>query len=556
MSSSKPILVLVQGSAPLSDDARSVLESFFQVREVDQQEAAGLLVESSALAFTSPEAKQATEEVTATRILQQFAEGVGIVDRRGEIEWMNRKLSEIDPETMRRFTDACVGALQGGDTTNQRWTFTSGGSSYEVAISPMSYDEDMEGKSELRSVVGMLLDSTAIQKIRERIERIDQAGADLIDIDSDQIKTLNSSERLIMLEGRIVKCIKEVLNREHFEVRLLDRRTGKLELVIGNGIDPLKVGEVIHAEVDGNGISGRVAATGKNYICRDTKIDPLYLGGMEHAGSSLTVAMRLRDRIMGVINIESAEVDDFTEEDLFCTELLGRYVAMAINMLDMLVVERYTTNEKISHDLAGQITTPLDELEQLTSGLESITGNQELASRTERMMELMTVIRNRVHDCTSGPRTIIGAEEAMKTDIDDPLLNGVRVLVADDEPEIRTSMQGILSRHGCDVTCCSDGNTAIEAIQAEAQRGGSFDLVISDVKMPDRNGYEVFKATKDVNQDTPVILMTGFGYDPHHSIVRSSQEGLKSFLFKPFAVEQLINDVHKALGASRGKGGR
>ena len=170
-------------------------------------------------------------------------------------------------------------------------------------------------------------------------------------------------------------------------------------------------------------------------------------------------------------------------------------------------------------------------------------------------MELMNVIRNRVHDCTSGPRTIIGAEEAMKAEIDDPLLDGVKVLVADDEPEIRTSMQGILSRHGCVVICCHDGNSAIEAIKEEASKSGSFDLVISDVKMPDRNGYEVFKATKDVNKDTPVILMTGFGYDPHHSIVRSSQEGLKSFLFKPFSVEQLINDVHKAIGIGRGKDG-
>ena len=41
--------------------------------------------------------------------------------------------------------------------------------------------------------------------------------------------------------------------------------------------------------------------------------------------------------------------------------------------------------------------------------------------------------------------------------------------------------------------------------------------------------------------------MTGFGYDPHHSIVRSSQEGLHCFLFKPFQIEQLLEEVYKAL---------
>ena len=46
----------------------------------------------------------------------------------------------------------------------------------------------------------------------------------------------------------------------------------------------------------------------------------------------------------------------------------------------------------------------------------------------------------------------------------------------------------------------------------------------------------------------PVLLMTGFGYDPHHSIVRASQEGLSSVLFKPFKVDQLMQEIRKALG--------
>jgi hypothetical protein len=41
--------------------------------------------------------------------------------------------------------------------------------------------------------------------------------------------------------------------------------------------------------------------------------------------------------------------------------------------------------------------------------------------------------------------------------------------------------------------------------------------------------------------------MTGFGYDPHHSIVRASQEGLQAVLFKPFKVDQLLSEVRKAL---------
>ena len=74
-----------------------------------------------------------------------------------------------------------------------------------------------------------------------------------------------------------------------------------------------------------------------------------------------------------------------------------------------------------------------------------------------------------------------------------------------------------------------------------------FDLIVSDIQMPDRNGYEVFAAARKHCPGVPVILMTGFGYDPHHSIVRASQEGLQGVLFKPFEIELLLNQVRDAL---------
>ena len=56
-------------------------------------------------------------------------------------------------------------------------------------------------------------------------------------------------------------------------------------------------------------------------------------------------------------------------------------------------------------------------------------------------------------------------------------------------------------------------------------------------------------AARKRSQLLPVILMTGFGYDPNHCIVRASQEGLAAVLFKPFKVEQLLTEVRKALSA-------
>ena len=78
-------------------------------------------------------------------------------------------------------------------------------------------------------------------------------------------------------------------------------------------------------------------------------------------------------------------------------------------------------------------------------------------------------------------------------------------------------------------------------------RSQRFDLVLSDIKMPNRDGYEVFAAVREVNPECPVVLITGFGYDPNHTIVRASREGLAGVLFKPFKVEQLLEEVRNAL---------
>ena len=71
--------------------------------------------------------------------------------------------------------------------------------------------------------------------------------------------------------------------------------------------------------------------------------------------------------------------------------------------------------------------------------------------------------------------------------------------------------------------------------------------MLSDIKMPSKNGYEVFDAAKEANSKTCVILTTGFGYDPNHSIVRARREGLTAVLFKPFKVDELLDEIRRAI---------
>ena len=91
-----------------------------------------------------------------------------------------------------------------------------------------------------------------------------------------------------------------------------------------------------------------------------------------------------------------------------------------------------------------------------------------------------------------------------------------------------------------------DGKEAINMLKQQ-----SYDLVISDIKMPGATGYEVFAAAREINSSLPVILMTAFGYDPNHSIVRANREGLSAVLYKPFKVDQLLQEIRIALGLKK-----
>ena len=85
-----------------------------------------------------------------------------------------------------------------------------------------------------------------------------------------------------------------------------------------------------------------------------------------------------------------------------------------------------------------------------------------------------------------------------------------------------------------------------------------YSAALVDIRLPDLDGYQIFHRLHEIQPETPVILMTGFGYDPTHSIVKARQEGLQTVLYKPFRSDRLMEAVEQALrvgssgSASRG----
>ena len=110
---------------------------------------------------------------------------------------------------------------------------------------------------------------------------------------------------------------------------------------------------------------------------------------------------------------------------------------------------------------------------------------------------------------------------------EDFFLQGLRLLVVDDDFGVCQSLKGLLQKEGCIVETASSGKRGLELFEKN-----EFDLILSDVVMPDIDGYELYCAVKKKAPRLPVILMTAFYYDKDHVIKRSCLEGLQAVIFK------------------------
>jgi two-component system response regulator HydG len=114
------------------------------------------------------------------------------------------------------------------------------------------------------------------------------------------------------------------------------------------------------------------------------------------------------------------------------------------------------------------------------------------------------------------------------------------LLVADDDPGLRESLERTLTREGYRVLLASDGRAALERVQ-----GGGIDLVVTDLKMPGLTGLDLLRAAKAIAPDLDVILLTAFG--TVEEAVKAMKDGAYDFLTKPFRREQLLKLIDKAL---------
>ena len=116
-----------------------------------------------------------------------------------------------------------------------------------------------------------------------------------------------------------------------------------------------------------------------------------------------------------------------------------------------------------------------------------------------------------------------------------------KILIVDDESEMRVALETTLKREKFQLTCAEDGKQALDVLEDE-----DFDLVLTDVRMPKLNGLELLRAVKEKSPKTQVVVMTAYG--TIDNAVAAMKEGAFDYLIKGsgFSADVLVSTVNRA----------
>lgn len=118
-----------------------------------------------------------------------------------------------------------------------------------------------------------------------------------------------------------------------------------------------------------------------------------------------------------------------------------------------------------------------------------------------------------------------------------------RILVVDDEPNSREGLSKILTKEGYEVITADNGEAALEQAEKEA-----FDLIITDLKMPNINGMDVLEKIRESKPDIGVVIVTAYG--EVDSYLKAMTLGAYEYLNKPIKLDELRRVIHKAMEKS------
>ncbi len=552
----KPRLLVIERDSRSDFASRQMLAEHFEVVVVRSMARALVLLREETFAGVYVDTAQLSAVrwagvlIQADEILEAIADGVAVVDPDLQVIWANPEFirlagTEEGPVGLKFYRVLGSPEILGPDPC----PFTSA----IAARGPISTVLRVDAHRYLRvtvtpvfsptgeptHLIALTRDITAEVQQEQKINAIHKAGEELADLTPEELSEMGVEDRTGLLKYNITRHMRDLLGLDFIEIRLLDRTTGKLVPLLTEGMTPLAANRELFAQKDGFGVTGFVAATGQSYLCPDTTNDPLYLEGAAGARSSLTVPLLYHGTVIGTLNVENAQPNAFDDRDRQFLEIYGRSVASALNTLELLQAEKLSTATASVEAISRELALPLDDiLSDATTVLDRYGGHDEdIINRLRHLLNRAREIRSLIHKVGS---TI--APESRRDYRAPRKLADARVLVVDAEESVRRAAHTLLGRQGATVETAQNAHEAIALA-----RQTSYSTALVDIRLPDMEGFDVYRRLRGVQPSLSIILMTGFGYDPTHSIVKARQDGLQTVLYKPFRAERLIEAVEQSL---------
>ncbi|HMO13762.1 MAG TPA: response regulator [Pirellulaceae bacterium] len=539
-------------------DSDTELAHSFQTafRLVQQRAAEGMYIPAERLS----DPRRYWDLVFQLDVINQSPDGIAVVDASNQILGVNRTLHEWVGETKlvgSNFYDALGDAEALGPNFSPLTTAiktkklckstlkTASGMYFQLRAAPIIETE----LAQPQYVIVTLRDVSTEMLHLEKLESIHRAGAELADLTPEEVFQMDVPDRIELLKANIIHYTQDLLNYDVVEIRLIDQKTLRLEPLISMGIDSEESKHPLYARATGNGVSGFVCATGKSYLCEDTSDDPLYVKGLVGAKSSLTVPLIYHEQVIGSFNVESPFVNAFSESDLQLLQIFARDVAIALNTLELLVAQRTNAAQQSVGAIRAAVAAPIDDiLNDTVHVIENYIGHDPgVSKRLRTILKNARLVRQAIQKVEQDlapddmiPHSVLSSQR--------PALNNKRILVVDADDDVRNSAHDLLERFGCIVETAHEGREAILMIR-NSDPDHSYSAIIADIRLPDIGGFEFFLKLKELLAEPPLILMSGYGYDPGHAIVKSRKAGLRSnaVLFKPFKLQLLLEVVEQMI---------
>lgn len=358
----------------------------------------------------------------------------------------------------------------------------------------------------------------------ERLRAIHEAGRRLTEFPPDLLIRYSPEERKELLKRRVLAYLKEVLHFDVFEIRLIQPKTRKLVPFISDGMSREAAERELSVGLEGQGITGYVAATGASYICEDTSSDNLYLKGTEDSRSSLTVPLvrydaAFRTVVIGTVNIENPRPRAFSHDDRLFLEIFCRDLVAALNTLELIEAEADVATRGLVEEIHGRVALPVDKVVSKAAEAEAY-----LDCDPEKARSILKEIYKLARDLRAEIRSF-GAR--LPPTEASPIFQNRRILVVDPDESIQRDAHTYLEQWGWLVETASTGRAGLQMAAMTAGEGG-YDVILAANKLPDMKGWEFFKSLKEAlkSEQIPyVMLVPIMEHDVDHNFVRARELG-------------------------------